>query len=360
MSISRRKFIGISGAGLAFSAVSFSTVFSGSTRRKLGIALVGLGNYSTNQLAPGLQLTKHCELRGIVTGSPEKIPEWQSKYNIPDENVYTYDSMPEVANNPDIDVIYIVLPNGLHEKYSVMAANAGKPVWCEKPMALNEKECENIIQACNRNNVKLSIGYRMQHEPDTQTIIRYGRENKYGRIDKVESEAGFYYSHRNHWRTDRELGGGAMYDMGVYPLNAARYSTGREPLAVTARHEYTRPELFDEVDEITYFDLEFPDGIVAECMTTFADNVNRLRIECSEGWYKLEPFQSYSGVKGITSDGKVINQKIVDQQARQMDNDALSIINDKPVLVPGEEGLKDIRVVDAIFKSAETGERVVI
>ncbi|MGK7392312.1 MAG: Gfo/Idh/MocA family protein [Candidatus Cyclobacteriaceae bacterium M2_1C_046] len=360
MSLSRRKFISITSAGLALSAISFPNILMGQSKRKLGIALVGLGNYSTNQLAPGLQLTEHCELRGIVTGSPDKIPVWQKKYNIPDKNVYNYENMHEVANNPDIDVIYIVLPNALHEKYSVIAANAGKHVWCEKPMALTVKECENIINACDKNKVKLSIGYRMQHEPDTQTIIRYGRENKYGKINKVESEAGFYYNRRNHWRTDKEMGGGAMYDMGVYPLNAARYSTGREPIAVTARHEYTRPELFNEVDEVTYFDLEFPDGIKADCMTTFADNVNRLRIECNEGWYKLEPFQSYSGVKGITSEGKIINQKIEDQQARQMDNDALALLNNKPVLVPGEEGLKDIRVVEAIFKSAERGERVVI
>ena len=356
----RREFISYAGTGLAISALPFSGILMGRSRKKLGVALVGLGSYSTNQLAPALQLTEYCELKGIVTGSPDKIPEWQRRYHIPDKNVYNYTTMPEIANNSDIDVIYIVLPNSMHEKYSIMAANAGKHVWCEKPMALNVKECNNIINACEKNNIKLSIGYRMQHEPDTQTIIRYGRENKYGKIQRVESEAGFYYNRKNHWRTEKEMGGGAMYDMGVYPLNAARYTTGKEPVAVTARYETTRPDLFDEVDETTYFDLEFPDGITANCMTTFSGSPNRLRVECSEGWYKLEPFQSYSGIKGITSDRKVIDQKIRDQQARQMDNDALAIINDKPVLVPGEEGLKDIRVVEAIFRSAEKGERVSI
>ncbi len=148
--------------------------------------------------------------------------------------------------------------------------------------------------------------------------------------------------------------------MGVYPLNAARYSTGREPLAVTARHQVTRPDLFHEVDEITYFDLEFPDAIIANCMTTFAGSPNRLRVTCTDGWYKLEPFQPYRGIRGITSDGTVIDREIPDQQARQMDDDALAILNDQPVLVPGEEGLKDIRVVEAIFKSAAMGKRVVI
>lgn len=360
MTFTRRKFLYTAGAGIVASGFSFPNILLGKQKKKLGVALVGLGGYSTGQLAPALQLTENCELKGIVTGSPEKIPEWQRKYNIPDKNVYNYASMPLVANNSDIDVIYIVLPNALHEKYAIMAAEAGKHVWCEKPMALTVSECENIIKACEKNNVRLSIGYRMQHEPDTQTIIEYGRNQTYGEIRKVEAEAGFYYSRKNHWRTDKELGGGAMYDMGVYPLNAARYSTGREPLAVTARHEVTRPALFHEVDEITYFDLEFPDGIRANCMTTFAGNPNRLRIECTDGWYKLEPFQSYSGIKGSTSDGKTINQVIQDQQARQMDNDALAILNNKPMRVPGEEGLKDIRVVEAIFKAAETGKRVEI
>lgn len=360
MAVSRRKFLYYAGAGIALSSLSFPSFIMQKSKKKLGVALVGLDSYSTYQLAPALQITKHCELKGIVTGSPEKIPVWQKKYDIKDKDVYDYNSMSQIANNPDIDVVYIVLPNGLHEKYAVMAANAGKHVWCEKPMALNVNECENIISACKNNKVKLSIGYRMQHEPDTQTIIRFGREKKYGDITKVESEAGFYYNRRNHWRTDKELGGGAMYDMGVYPLNAARYTIGEEPVAVMAQHKTTRPELFKEVDEITYFDLEFPGGIVANCMTTFSGGPNRLRVECSDGWYKLEPFQSYSGVKGVTSDGKIIDQKIEDQQARQMDNDALAILNDQPVLVPGEEGLKDIKVVEAIFRSAETGEKISI
>lgn len=343
---------------MAFSP--FSNMIVGPPKKKLGVALVGLGSYSTHQLAPGLQLTENCELKGIVTGSPEKIPVWQKKYGIRDKNVYNYDNMHEVANNTDIDVLYIVLPNSLHAKYSIIAANAGKHVWCEKPMAPTVEECQKIIDACDKNKVKLSIGYRMQHEPDTQTIIRYGREKKYGGIVKIDSAAGFYYGGGQSWRLKKEMGGGAMYDMGVYPLNATRYSTGREPIAVTARHEVKRPELFNEVDEITYFDLEFPDNIKASCMTSFADNVNHLRIDCTNGWYKLEPFQSYSGIKGRNSDGKIIDQKIRDQQARQMDDDALAIINNTPVMVPGEEGLKDIRIVEAIFKSADSGRRVVI
>lgn len=151
-----------------------------------------------------------------------------------------------------------------------------------------------------------------------------------------------------------------MYDMGVYPLNAARYSTGLEPIAVTARQSTTRPEIYHEVDETIQFDLEFPGGATAACEASFGKNMNSLMVTCTKGWYKLEPFSAYNGVKGVTSDGKKLDATIPNEQARQMDDDALAIINNKPVMVPGLEGLNDIRVVEAVYKSVAAGKRVVI
>ena len=349
--ISRRRFLSTSlaaGASLAMPAIHLPNA----SNKKLGVALVGLGYYSTDILAPSLQLTQHCELRGIVTGTPSKISKWQRAYDIPDRNVYNYETMHQVANNDDIDVIYIVLPTGLHSKYSIIAADAGKHVWCEKPMARTESECQAIIDACRKNKVKLSIGYRMQHEPNTQTVMRYAREQPYGSIVSVKAEAGYRDGRSNHWKLQKEMGGGAMYDMGVYPLNAARYSTALEPSAVKARHETTRPEIYTEVDETTLFDLEFPGGIMANCKTSFGMGLNVLHIDCRNGWYELKPFQSYSGVRGTTSDGKMLNAVVPNQQAKQMDDDALAILNDTDVLVPGEEGMKDIRIVEAVYRAA--------
>jgi glucose-fructose oxidoreductase len=148
--------------------------------------------------------------------------------------------------------------------------------------------------------------------------------------------------------------------MGVYPLNAARYVTGEEPVAVTASHSTKRPEIYTEVDETTEFSLEFPSGAIAECETSFGKSMNELRTTCENGWYGLRPFQSYSGIQGKTSDGKKLNAKIPNQQARQMDNDSLAIMNNKDVIVPGEEGLRDIRIVEAVYRAAKTGERVTI
>ena len=151
-----------------------------------------------------------------------------------------------------------------------------------------------------------------------------------------------------------------MYDMGVYPLNAARYSTGLEPIAVTAEASTTRPAIYKEVEETMKFDLEFPGGVKAACETSFGKGMNDLMVTCSKGWYKLSPFQAYSGVNGITSNGTKLNATIANEQATQMDDDALAIINSKPAIVPGEEGLKDIKVVEAIYRSVKEKKRVVI
>ncbi len=360
---SRRKFIGqslVGLSGLAFGSKAFANIIVPRQKEKLGVALVGLGYYSTDLLAPALQLTQDCYLAGIVTGTPSKIPVWQKQYNIPDKNVYNYQNFDDLANNPDIDIVYVVLPPSMHAEYSIRAANAGKHVWCEKPMAPSVQECQNMIDAANKNKVKLSIGYRMQHEPNTQQIIRFRKDETYGKVQKVTVAAGYREGRTDHWKQKKAMGGGVMGDMGVYPLNAARYAVGLEPIAVTAIASTTRPEIYHEVEETMVFDLEFPGGAKAACEASFGKNMNTLQVDCSNGWYKLEPFQAYNGIDGITSDGIKLNKPINNEQAKQMDDDAMAIMQKKAVMVPGEEGLKDIRVVEAIYRSVKEGKKVTI
>lgn len=365
----RRKFIKQSGLFLAATALPLQYIScmetsktknepeknsSADNQKTLGVALLGLGSYATNNLAPALMKTKHIELRGIVTGSPEKIPVWQKKYGIKDSNVYNYENLSSIVDNDDIDVVYIVTPTFLHKKFSVMAADAGKHVFCEKPMAMTVEECQEIIDACARNSVKLAIGYRMQHEKNTKTIIDWAKTQPYGPVKTVNTEAGFRINPSAGWRLDGSKGGGAIYDMGVYPINAARYGTGLEPVAVSARHETQRTDLFKNgANEITYFDFKFPDGVTGTGRVTYADGVNFLKLDCEDGNYELSPFQSYNGVKGSTSDGKTLAPCECNQQTIQMDDDALAILNNKPMMVPGIEGLKDIRIVEAILESAK-------
>jgi glucose-fructose oxidoreductase len=363
---SRRSFIKESMSAMAAMAVTsqaFPHVLIPRRKDKLGVALVGLGYYSTDLLAPALVQTKHCYLAGIVTGTPEKATRWQRQYNIPEKNIYNYSNMQGIANNPDIDVVYIVLPPSMHEEYVVKVANMGKHVWCEKPMAVTAAECKRMIEACNKNKVKLSIGYRLHHEPVTQQIIQFRKDKQFGAIKKLTAYAGYFDNRTDHWKQKKALGGGCMHDMGVYPLNCARYVTGEEPIAVTAQQSTTRPQIYKEVPETMHFVLEFPSGAVADCETSFGKNMNALHVTCEKGWYKLEPFSGYSGVSGEASDGMKLNAAITTipgEQIKQMDEDALAIINNTPVLVPGEEGWKDIKVVEAIYRSAKEGKRVTI
>src|SRR5690606_18702851 len=233
-------------------------------------------------------------------------------------------------------------------------------VWCEKPMAMTERECREMIDACAQNRVKLTIGYRMQHEPNTQRIIGFTKNRTYGKVTRVEAAAGYREGRTNHWKQIKKMGGGAMYDMRVYPLNAARYSTQLEPIAVTARQSTTRPEIYKEADETMQFDLEFPGGVTASCETSIGKNMNDLMVTCSNGWDKVSPVQAYSGIRGETSDGVQLNATVPHQQAHKMDDDALAILQNTPLIAPGEEGLRDIRVVEAVYRSVARNERVTI
>ena len=325
---------------------------------KMGIALVGLGYYSTDLLAPALQETSHSYLAGIVTGTPEKATRWMSQYNIPEGNVYNYENFDEIASNDDIDIIYVVLPNSMHAEYTIRAARAGKHVICEKPMASNAEECRAMIAACKEAGVMLSIGYRMQFEPTTQELIRIGADRDFGEIRMVTAGAGYREGRPHTWKLRKAMSGGAMMDMGVYSLQAARYATGEEPATVSAQTFTSRPELFSEVDETTSFQLTFPSGAIANLQTSHSMGLNTLQVRYQRGWARLEPFQSYRGIRGTSARG-AMDFPVINQQATQMDEDAQAMMNGTPLRVPGEEGLRDMIVVDAIYASIAEGGRTI-
>src|ERR1700712_3090675 len=226
------KTIALGGGALLLSPGSI--LASNRKKDRLGIALVGLGYYSTDLLAPALQQTKNCYLAGIVTGTPAKAEAWKKKYNIPDKNIYNYQTFDQIANNQDIDVVYVVLPPSMHKEYVVRAANAGKHVWCEKPMAVTAGECQEMIDACRKNKRSLAIGYRLHHEPNTQEYTRIVNQRLLGKVVKLGCAAGYYESRTNHWKQKKEMGGGVMYDMGVYAIQGARLGTGAEPVSIVS------------------------------------------------------------------------------------------------------------------------------
>jgi glucose-fructose oxidoreductase len=332
-------------------------------KERLGVALVGLGYYSTDLLAPALQQTKNCYLAGIVTGTPSKAETWKAKYNIPEKNIYNYGNFDQIVNNDDIDVIYVVLPPSMHKEYVIKAANAGRHVWCEKPMAMTEQECKEMIDACKKNKKSLAIGYRLHHEPNTQEYRRIMKQKLLGSVKKLDCAAGYRENRTDHWKQKKEMGGGVLYDMGVYAIQGARLGTNMEPLSVvSAQTSTTRPEIYKNgLDETTVATLEFPGGALANIKTSFGENINFMNIQCEKGEIKIAPYQAYSGVQATSPLGEINTPSSVPwQQAKKMDDDATAIMQGKPMLVPGEEGLRDIRIVEAIYKSARTKQAVSI
>ena len=363
--LSRREVVKTLALGSAAVLLSPNALLSACRPQKerLGVALVGLGYYSTDLLAPALQQTKHCYLAGVVTGTPAKAEAWQRQYKIPDKNIYNYTNFDSIANNPDIDVVYVVLPPSMHHEYVVRAAKAGKHVWCEKPMALTDKECQEMIDACRTNKRSLAIGYRLHHEPNTREWRRIVQGKLLGNVKSLSCAAGYYDGRTDHWKQKKEMGGGALYDMGVYSIQGARLGTGMEPVAVvSAKTSTTRPEVYKNgLDETTEAILEFAGGVRANIKTSFGENINHLNITFDKGELRMSPYQSYAGLRGSSPLGEIHHSySIPFQQATQMDNDALAIMGGKPMLVPGEEGLRDIRVVEAIYRSAATGQRVAL
>jgi predicted dehydrogenase len=330
------------------------------SRPKLGWALCGLGSLSTNQIAPALQKTKHCRLAGIVTGTLEKAQKWQSQYGIPKKNIYTYDTIAQMADNRDIDVVYVVTPNSLHAKYTIAAAKAGKHVFSEKPMEVSSEAAQSMIDACKAADRKLGVAYRCQFEPHHLECMRLAREKEFGDLRVIEANFGFPIGDPTQWRLRKALaGGGALMDVGVYALQATRYLSGEEPVSVTAVETKTDPVKFAEVDESITWQAKFPSGVIGNCSTSFnASGMGRFRAHAQKGWFGLEPAFNYGGIRGMRSDGKEIAFPAVDHFATEMDDFAQCILENRPTKVPGEEGLRDVKILMAIYESARTGQTV--
>ncbi len=327
--------------------------------KKLGYALVGLGSLSTHQIAPALQKTQHSRLAGIVTGTPEKEKIWAEKYGIPEKNIYNYETFDAIAENEDIDIVYVVLPNSMHKEFTIRGAQAGKHVLCEKPMANSAEDCEAMIAACEEANRKLAIGYRCQFEPHHQECIRLAREKVFGELKMIDAGFGFRIGDPNQWRLKHELaGGGALMDVGIYALQACRYLTGEEPAMISAMETKTDPVKFKEVDETIVWSMRFPSGVAATCSTTYAfSGVNRFKALSDGGWFGLEPAYSYGGIQGETSQGELEFESI-DQFAAEMDDFSRCVMENRESRVSGVEGLRDLRAIEAIYKSIRTGTEV--
>lgn len=333
--------------------------------RKLGMALAGLGGYATGQLGPALKLTQHCKLAGVITGSKEKGQRWAKEFGFPEKNIYGYDTMARLADNPDIDIVYVVTPNALHPEHVISAAWARKHVICEKPMANSVSDCNAMLTACRVAGVKLSIGYRLQFEPNFVELKRLAREQDFGVLKKMNGGLAFPIR-RRVWRVEKNMaGGGPLMDVGIYCVQAACMAAlppgagqwgGESTVAITAReHPKTRPEFFLDVEEGIDWTMEFANGAKAEFMTSYNQGMDRFRAEGDKGWIDFAPAFPYGGLKVTTSKGPLNLTVPPSQQAVQMDDFAQCVRDNRPTPVPGEMGRRDMVIIEAIYASAAQG-----
>ena len=331
--------------------------------RVLRVAIMGLGSYGT-RVAEAMLESKRAKLVGLISGTASKVETWKAKYGIPSENCYNYGDFDEIKNNPNIDAVYVITPNALHKEQAIRVAKAGKHVVCEKPMAVNAKDGQEMVDACKAAGVKLLIGYRMHFEANTLEAIRMRKSGELGEVKFFQGLSGFVIGDPTQWRLNPALsGGGAMMDIGIYSINGARYMLGEEPIWVTAQETKTDPVKFKKgIDETIQFQMGFPSGVVASCLSTYAmDGLDKFFLNGSKGWVEMQPSTGYGPIKGKTNKGP-LELPHVTHQTVQMDEMAAIIFDGKVPEVPvnGEEGVKDMKIIDAIFKAVKTGKKVML
>ncbi|GAB2815194.1 Gfo/Idh/MocA family oxidoreductase [Ferruginibacter profundus] len=363
--LSRRSFLqnlsmGAGGVAVAASLPSFIKPPANYAGKKLNIAICGLGRYG-NYLAEGIAVSQYCKVAGIITGTPAKATEWKTKYNIPDKNIYNYQDFDNIKNNKDIDLVYVVLPNAMHKEYTIRAAKAGKHVIVEKPMAITSADCREMIDACKTAGVQLAVGYRLHYEPYNLEMKRLGQEKVFGQVRLIEASLGYKTGDPTEWRLNKALaGGGPLMNVGIYCVQSSRYVTGEEPISVTAQFgPITDKKLFAEVEASIAWQLEFPGGAFSNCTSTYNCGIDRFFASADEGTFELSPGISYGPFKGKTSKGE-LNFPQINQQAAQCDGIAKIILDNKqlPEHINGEEGFKDMKVLQAIYEAARTGKKI--
>ncbi len=360
--LSRRKFIQriAVGTGGTMMAASLPSLLMPTAAKKLNIALCGLGNYA-RILADGLAVSQYCRLAGIVTGTPSKAVSWNEQYQLADKNIYNYQNFDSIINNKEIDLVYVVLPNAMHKEFVIRAARAGKHVITEKPMATSVADCEEMIAACQQAGVQLAVGYRLHYEPYNLEMKRLGQEKVFGQVRLVESSLGYRVDSGKEWRLHKALsGGGPLMNLGVYCIQAARYILGEEPIAVTAQfNPVIDSNIFSEVEASISWQMEFPSGAVSNSISSYTANVDRLFASADNGQFELSPAISYGPFKGSTSNGP-LHFPDTNQQAAQLDGIGKLLLENKtlPSHITGSEGLKDVKLMMAIYSAAQTGQKV--
>lgn len=330
---------------------------------KVRYAVVGIGNIAQVAVLPSFRHAReNSELVALVSGDPEKLGELGARYRVPVTG--SYDELEDVIDRAGVDAVYLAVPNHQHRALTERAARAGVHVLCEKPMALTDEDCLAMIRACDDRGVKLMIAYRLHFEAANLEAIELVRSGRLGEPRYLTS-AFSQQVRPGDIRTKGELGGGALYDLGVYCVNAARYLFRAEPESVLGVTIGGADPRFRGVDEGTSAILRFPGGCVASfTVSQGAADVSSYRVVGTRGDLRVEPAYDYVGelAHHLTIDGKTRERRFAkrDQFAPELVYFSRCIIEDREPEPSGWEGLADVRVMRAILESARTGQEVTL
>jgi predicted dehydrogenase len=338
--------------------------------QRLGVALVGIGHLALEQLMPAFAQSRRTKLVALVSGDRKKAEAIAAQAGVDPRQIYDYQGFDRIKDEAAIDAVYIALPNHLHAEYTVRAAAAGKHVLCEKPMATTVQEAQQMIDACKRADRKLMIAYRIQYEPHNRFVMQAVRDRRFGRVTMIEGHNGQNVGDPKQWRLKKAAGGGALLDVGIYCLNTCRFLLGEEPVWVSgAVHSTPGDARFREVDENVVFQLGFPSGALGSFSCSFGTHrSNRYRCLADRGgWLGADPAFDYDGIQLELSEVRGKDElrehpsiAVRQQFALELDHLAACVRGKKQPYTPGEEGLQDLRLIEAIFQSARDGKRMEI
>lgn len=338
--------------------------------QRVGFAVVGLGRLATEEILPAFAQSKKAKCVALVSGSPDKLRLVAQQHGVKPEACYSYDDFDRIRDNPEVKVVYIVLPNAMHRLYTERAARAGKHVLSEKPMAANARDAQAMVDACKAANVHLMVAYRIQYEPYNRRLQRFVREKTFGRTLAIHATNTQTTAPDGalQWRHKKAMaGGGSLFDIGLYCLNTSRFLLGEEPVELFA-NTYSPPgdPRYADVEESVNFTLRFPSNSFANCFCSYGgrdDKHQRLNLETAA--IDMPNAYQYDGQRmtvmhregdATANDELVLHPK--NQFATEIDHMADCVMQNRRPYTPGEEGVQDHKLMEAIYRSAESGRPV--
>jgi predicted dehydrogenase len=333
-------------------------------KKRVRYAVVGLGHIAQGAVLPAFAHAENSELTALISDDPQKLEKLGRRYKV--KARYSYDQFEECLQSGVVDAVYIALPNHLHREYTERAARAGVHVLCEKPLAVTEEDCLSMIQACEENGVKLMTAYRLHFEEANLKAIDLVQGGRLGEPRLFDSVFTMQVKEGDIRLNPRELGGGPLYDIGVYCINAVRNLFGAEPMEVMAFSANNGERRFQQCEEMTSAILRFPGR---ERLASFTCSFNgadggSYRVVGTKGDLVMDPAYEYAEglTQRVTIDGRTRERTFPkrDQFAPELISFSECILSGAAPEPSGWEGLADVRVIRALYRSADTGQPVTL